>query len=439
MAHNSILIIDKDPATEEVIRKTLAKDFQLNFSDKKILDGKLDIQEQVLVILDYEKDGAALLKKLKLKEPSLKVLVLSREQKLAEVILAIKMGGTYFLNKPLREDTLRETVHHILEGMTFEMLEISGEYPWYLTTHPRVEELLRTAKNVALHTMDVILCGEQGTGKDALAGFIYQNMAGPQRQFASLNAGYFRGQAVETHFWSALREIYQEYESNIFGQREPLYSTLYIEGLETQDVYFRVSLLQWLKQKRLEAERNFQLPLRIILGVNSPETLQSVPQEILQNIIWLTLIPLRERREDIPLLLDYLIKKYNQEFLKKVKGCSLDVLKYLMSYTWPGNLRELQLMVQMVMSRIPAATHYIHTQDLPLTFGFMENTVPLKRFSAVNPLQDATAAFEQKVLGALLKQKGYDRDQTAEFLGEEPAVIEDKLVHYELVPAEGEG
>ncbi|MBU0580313.1 MAG: sigma 54-interacting transcriptional regulator, partial [Candidatus Margulisbacteria bacterium] len=354
------------------------------------------------------------------------------EQNLAEVIMAIKMGGTYFLGSPFKSESLQQTVHQILEGMTFEMLEVYGDYPWYLTTHPKVEELLKMAKNISMHSMDVILCGEQGTGKDALAKFIHQNGPNRNRQIATLNLGYFQGPDIETHFWSALREIYQEYESNVAGQQEPLYSTLFIQGLEVPDVYFRISLLEWLKQKRVEAEKKIQRPIRVILGLNSADSLKGAKEEVLKDFVWLNLLALRERREDIPLLIDYLINKYNQEYDKNVEGCTFEALKSLMIYSWPGNLRELQLMIDIILSRIPVTSRQIQKKDLPTTIAFLAETINSKRFSAVIPLAEATDNFEKNLLQYLFEKRSYDKNKISEFLLETPDSLEDKIVKHNL-------
>ncbi len=439
MTHNSILVIEEDKKTREVITATLGTDFSLDVRERGALGERaLQLQGYVLAIIDYQHDGPEVLRELKRREPALKVLVLSKEQNLLEVITAMKMGGTYFLTKPLKEAVLRDTVHHILEGMTFEMLEVYGAYPWFLTHNAKVEELLKSAKNAAMHPMDVILCGEQGTGKGALSVFIHQNTVGQKRQLAELNVGFFRGQMVETHFWAALREIYQEYESTVPGQREPIYSTLFIQGLEAQDIYFRLSLLEWLKQKRIEAEANGRTPVRVILGVTSQETLSGVQSDMLKDLIWLSAVPLRERREDIPLLVEHFIREYNKEFNKRVAGCSMEALGCLMRYPWPGNVRELQLMLQSVLARISPVVRYITSADLPLSLDMIELMVPSRRYAAVVPLAESVSVFEELVLGVLVRQKNYDRAQLVEFLGETSEVIEDKLVRYNLLTKEGE-
>jgi len=436
MAQNKILIFEKDQKPKAILEKVLKKDFDLDFADIEDLDEKIEHNKYVLAVVDYQDNGATLLKKIKLKEPALKVLVLSKEQNLAEVIMTIKMGGTYFLSKPLSEDALRETVHQILEGMTFEMLDVSGDYPWYLSTHTKVEELLKMAKNVALHSMDVILCGEQGTGKEALANFIHQNGPSRSRQFASLNLGYFRGEAIETHFWASLREIYQEYDNNASGQKEPIYSTLFVQGIETQDVYFRMSLIEWLKQKRVEAEGKYQMPIRIVLAVNSPQVLKEIKEEALKSFVWLDLLPLRERREDIPLFVDHLIQKYDMQFNKNIKGFTLDALKKLMLYSWPGNLRELLLMIKVVLSRIPENATQISSGDLPITFSFLEEIIPVKKFSAVVPLAESSEEYESKLLKYLYEKKEFDTNGVAEFLSDSPEEIDDKMIKYGIVYAE---
>ena len=128
------------------------------------------------------------------------------------------------------------------------------------------------------------------------------------------------------------------------------------------------------------------------------------------------------------------MKKKQTEFVKWM-GPLLDALRELMIYSWPGNIRELQLFMQIIMSRIATAKRHIESTDLPLTFSFLEDVVPGKRFAAVIPLKEQVENYEYKLLKFLYDKKEGDRDAIASFLSAEPEEIEDKLVRYNIAVA----
>jgi DNA-binding NtrC family response regulator len=278
------------------------------------------------------------------------------------------------------------------------------------------------------------LVGPIGSGKLSAAKMIHNNGQQKHKQFASLNLGFFQSGLVETHFWSALKEIFQRYESEIPGHKEPLYGTLFINGLTGHDISFKLSLIEVLKNRGQRDDNVFTRDIKVVIGI-APEEIKEL-ENALSDFSRIEVPSLKERKEDIPALLNYWVERYGQKYNKKVNGISIDLLGILLRYSWPGNIREMGLLLKAVIAGLPHEQRgggSLDMENFPLDAEMLKDIYSQPESGGFLSSDKAQASFEKGLLKVLWQKSAGDLAKTAAYLGIREEALSLKLEEYNLV------
>ena len=298
-----------------------------------------------------------LIQHLRREEPGLPVLIVIDEGNMEDVFELLRLGANDFVTTPLREIDILPRVSRLLEhtcreGILTQKLkeelglkQLVGESPAFLTEIKKIPV-------VAKCDAGVLISGETGTGKELCARAIHYLSPRACKPFIPVNCGAIPSELVENELFGHERGAYTGASASQSGLvREADGGTIFLDEVDCLPLLAQVKLLRFLQVKEyrpLGSTKMRKADVRVIAATNI-DLEEAVRARRFRNdlyyrlnVIQLIIPPLRERQEDIPLLVHHFLTKYAEEFNKSVTGISLDAIQKFMSYDWPGNVRELE-------------------------------------------------------------------------------------------------
>lgn len=382
-------------------------------------------------------NGIELLTELKEINPEIQAIVMTAYGTMETAIEALRKGAIHYLNKPIDLEELKITIEKALESQTIltenrylkEQLEEKYKDLKIIGESKAIKEVLSTVARVAKSDSSVLIRGESGTGKELVARSIHALSERSEKNFISLSCAAIPETLLESELFGYEKGAFTGATRRKIGRFELADSgTLFLDeigdlSLETQIKLLRVIETQ--EFERLGGKESIKVDVRILSATN-----QDLEKKIKEksfredlyyrlNVITIFIPPLRERKEDIIPLIDYFIKKYNQRCGKDIKGITEEAKDILFSYPWPGNIRELENVIEraVVLSRGEA----IDKSDLAhLSF---QSTDAL---SLSLNLKD----LEKNHILKVLEKTGGNLSQTAELLGIHRNTLRLKMKEY---------
>ncbi len=240
---------------------------------------------------------------------------------------------------------------------------------------PQLLQVYRQIREVAKHeTATVLITGESGTGKELVARGIHNLSPRKDKPFVEINCGSLPFNLLETELFGHERGAFTDAKTRKIGLiEESNGGTIFLDEIGEMDMNLQVKLLRVLedrKIRRLGGTRNIDIDVRVVAATNRDLKGAIDEKEFREDLFYrlhvfpIYVPPLRERREDIPQLLDYFLKRFSREFNKKIREISRDALDLLMRYHWPGNVRELRNVVERICIMYNAEE--IKSEPLPL-------------------------------------------------------------------------
>ena len=365
----SVLIIDDEAAIRESLETLLAMegyDVEMAGSGQ---EGLSCLAEQTfdLVLLDLalpDRNGMDLLATIRAHDPQLSVIMITAYGTVENAVRAIQSGASNFIQKPWDNDKLLADVRAAVarrraEEENIQLKRALKERYNFENIVGKSEAMLKIfdlVAQVAPSRSTVLLQGESGTGKELIAKAIHLNSPRRDRPFVPVNTGSMPQDLLESTLFGHVKGAF----TSAIASKKGLFEiadrgTLFLDeigtmSLETQSKILRV--LQDRKFMHLGGVHELQVDVRIIAATNV-DLRQMVREGKFRedlfyrlNVITVDLPPLRQRREDIPLLVDFFLKKYSEENDRPLRRMSTDALRPLMAYSWPGNVRELENVIE---------------------------------------------------------------------------------------------
>ena len=332
-------------------------------------------------ILMPDGNGLELLREIKAESPQTAVIMMTAYTSSKSAIEAMKLGAYNYVSKPFNVDELKVLAAGALEKTGLEAenvylrreLEQKYQFSNIVGKSPKMQDVFSLVKRVAKTLSTVLIQGESGTGKELIARAIHYSGPRASHRFLSINCGALPENLLESElfghergaFTGAVRE-----KKGLFQEADG--GTLFLDEIGEMTPPMQVKLLRALQEKqirRVGGNREEAVDVRIIAasnrdlaeGISTGEFREDLYYRI--NVIPIQLPPLRQRREDIALLVDYFIKKYSDELGMEPKQISVEALQVLESYGWPGNVRELENTVERALAL--STSEHLTTQDLP--------------------------------------------------------------------------
>jgi len=365
----NILVVDDEETMRDSCQQALSQDGN---RVKVAEDGStalamLEKESFDLVILDLKMPGLSgmeVLEKAKEEYPEVVVVVITGYATIESAVEAMKKGAYDFIPKPFTPDSLRVIVKRALEKRRLSLenvllrTELKGRFgPEVIvgqgTSMQKVEELVR---QVAPTDSTVLISGETGTGKELVARAIHNHSSRKDKPFIVIDCGGL----VESLFES---ELFGHVKGSFTGATETKYGrfevanggTVFLDEIGNINMNIQTKLLRVLQEKeitRVGSSQVIKVDVRIIAATNK-DLLKCVEEQTFRedmfyrlSVVPIVLPPLRERGEDIPLLANHFLKKYNEKREKSVTAISGEAMKVLTEYDWPGNVRELENVIE---------------------------------------------------------------------------------------------
>lgn len=373
-------------------------------------------------------DGITLLDRLKQQRPELPVLMMSGFGTIANAVEAVKRGAEDFVTKPFERATILKKIAHILELQTLrqKVAELEGSerrrtLSGVIGQAPKMRKALELAEAAARTDVPVLLIGETGTGKELLARMIHRHSERASRPFIPVNCGALPRELVESELFGYRKGAFTGAQQDRPGLFVAVAGgTMFLDEISEMPTEMQVKLLRALQEGKvrpLGAVEEILVDARIIASTNRT-TNASLSGVLRQDLYYrlarisIELPPLRERREDLPLLLDYYLTQYSTKYGYR-PTLHADALELLNGYPFPGNIRELENLVEGVM-----ATHkgqeVIRERDIR---SYLHPELLQKGNTVVDVSMFSLERLEKFAIEQALRLSGENKSRTSEILG----------------------
>ena len=448
----TLLVIDD----EKNIREGLAADFEMDGYDVKIAangDEGLEFLSKGdidLVITDLRMPGTSgedVLKKVTREMPGIPVIVLTGHGSIDAAVSAMQNGAYDFLTKPLNLEHLELVVKRALKGreLSLQHQELLSEVKSKSSDNmigksPSLQKVNNLINKVADSKISILITGESGVGKEVVADAIQQKSSRRDKPFIKVHCAALSESLLESELFGHEKGAFTGAETLHKGKFELADGgTIFLDEIGEINPGVQVKLLRVLQEKKFErvgGEKTIEVDVRVISATN--KTLEDeVKQKHFREDLYFRLKgieimvpPLRERKDDIPLLLNNFLSKYNKENNKNIKGFSNSAKNILFNYDWPGNVRELQHCVESAV--VMASGDEIQAEDLTIQLEDKKNSSGILVPYGIS-LEDA----EKMIILENLESNNGNKTKTADILKIGRKTLHRKLNEYGLVTSPG--
>jgi DNA-binding NtrC family response regulator len=388
--------------------------------------------------------GIELVRQAKKLSPTLPCIVLTAYGTIESAVSAMKEGAYDYLTKPVNNDEIRMVVKKAIDmyRLTREVEQLRGNVglwsgPINIIGRSRaMRELYRVIQRVSGSDTTILIYGESGTGKELVARAIHQQSPRRDRPFVTIDCGALTDTLLESELFGHVRGSFTGAVGNKKGLFEEAHGgTLLLDEIGDTTAAFQSKLLRVLQENEIRpvgGNRTIHVDVRVLAATNK-DLKKSVEKKSFREDLYYRLAvvpvlipPLRQRREDIPLLIDHFVKKYCDRNRLERKWISPKAVRLLTESPWPGNVRELENVIERAVLMSPGAE--IATEMLFLDPAAEESGDPLQ-----NVIRSTTAIVEREKIAEATKRAQGNRSRAAKLLGISRATLYNKLKRYNLL------
>ena len=445
----SVLIVDDEVGARESLRMILKTDYTVLLA-KDGEEAILQIREHSpdVILLDIilpDLDGLKLLEKIKQKETDAIVIMITATKTVKTAVEAMKLGAYDYVTKPFDVDELRLIISRALSTQALEKevrylrkeIDKSFVFENIIGKSKAMKEIFGMVRQIADSKSTVLVMGESGTGKELISRAIHYNSNRKNYPFVTINCAAIPETLIESELFGHERGAFTNAIEKKLGRFEVAHQgTLFLDEIGELSLATQAKILRFLEEKefiRVGGSKTIKVDVRLITATNRDlnQLLKKAAfREDLYyriNVVPIIIPPLRERKEDIPPLLDHFIKKYNEEGHKKVKGVSKEALELIMNYEWPGNVRELENSIERVIAL--TSNEYIQPDELPIPLTNISKTNGIREsiLSGKVSFLEAEEEFEKGIILDALKKTNYIQSHAAEMLGISRRILKYKM------------
>ncbi len=364
-----VLIVDNEPSLADTVAEALQrKGYQCQVAYNGTSGCQLISQNQYDVIITdlvmEDIDGFGVLRKAKQIQPDAKVIMMTGHGSVPSAVAAMSDGAFTYLQKPLDLKQLRETVDRAAETVSLrnenrllkERLDQKYGFEGIIGSSESMQRVIDRLKRIAPTEATVLIQGETGTGKELVAQSIHQNSPRKSMPFVGLNCGALSDTVLESELFGHVKGAFTDALSDRVGKFEFADGgTLFLDEVGDMPISTQIKLLRVLESgeiSRVGSNKIIKVNVRLISATNrdleSAIANGTFRADLYHRIkvVTVRLPSLRQRREDIPVLVDFYIRQFAQQYNKNITSVSLDIRKRLLTYAWPGNIRQLRNVVE---------------------------------------------------------------------------------------------
>jgi two-component system response regulator PilR (NtrC family) len=369
MIKDKILVADDEQSMREFLEIMLKKEgYKVSLASNGEEVAKLvenDLFDLVLLDIRMPKlDGITALKKIKANTPETIVIMITAYASADTAIKAMKEGAYDYITKPFKVDEIKLIIKNALEKKNLQKENIllkqavrdRFHFGNIIGQSPKMAALYDLLEKVSPTKTNILITGESGTGKELVAKAIHYNSPRKEKPFVTLNCGAIPESLIESELFGHMKGAFTDAIATKKGLFEVAdEGTMFLDEISELPLLMQVKLLRVLQDKefkRVGGTEDIRVDVRIIAATNK-ELEEAVKEKRFRedlfyrlNVIQIKLPPLRDRREDIQILANHFLKKYSQELSKSISNIAPEAIQILLNYEYPGNVRELQNIIE---------------------------------------------------------------------------------------------
>ncbi|MFH1046487.1 MAG: sigma-54 dependent transcriptional regulator [Candidatus Omnitrophota bacterium] len=429
-----VLVVDDEPSVLETFRILLNGEFKVLTAQDGTVALKILADEAVnLVFLDItlpDIGGIELLRLIKERDENIAVIMVTATDSARLAVQAMQLGAADYIPKPFDVDEIVTVARKAIaqqkllqEIVYFRSQRNEVKFDNIVGKSKQIKEIFRTIEKIVVNDATVFIFGESGTGKELIARAIHFNSPRKEKPFIPINCASIPENLLESELFGHEKGAFTDASNQKLGMFELAHEgTLFLDEISSLRLNMQAKLLRALEEKeikRLGGVKIIKVNVRIISATNI-DLKQAVKEGRFRpdlfyrlNVVPIYLPPLRERKEDIPLLAGHFLNLYNRAFRKKIAAISPEALDYLVHYDWPGNIRELKNVLERLVALKDEGE--IKAQDLPFDI-FVRGSLA-RHFRAEGMLKKACSDFEKQYIEVVLQRAGGNQVKAAKILG----------------------
>ncbi|WP_321492757.1 sigma-54 dependent transcriptional regulator [uncultured Desulfobacter sp.] len=443
-----VAIVDDEPIACREIARGLSRraDYEIeSFADGESFLKRMETVRFDLLLCDLKlpgMDGMEVLSLVKKSYPDTEVIIFTGYGSIDTAVAAVQSGAFHFLVKPVKMDLLfslsrraLQAVQLIRETTELKKALIKQSREQFLIGHsPAIQDVLRMIDKVKSLNCSVLIQGESGTGKELVARALHFLGTRQKEPFIAFSCGGFSDDLITNELFGHEKGAFTGAVSTKIGLLESAdKGTIFLDEIGMMPPNMQVKLLRFIQERnllRVGGTRPISVDARLIAAGNhnlkKEVELQNFREDLYYrlNVVSIMLPPLRHRKEDIPLLIQHFLTRYNRQFKKDIAGVDKKAMAVLNQYPFPGNVRELENIIERGVAL--TENRYIGCEDLP------RDLLELS-FTSVDESQlESLEAVEKKYIEKILEQTGFNKGKAAQILNLPRTTLWRKMKKYKL-------
>ncbi len=431
----TVLIVDDDEGMRDTLTAILKREYRV----LRVMNGEaalpvLNRENVDLVLLDVRLPGISGFEVLRIVKENyslVEVIMISAINDIETAVQAMKHGAYHYVTKDFDYDQLRSLVRNASDrqDLNRQVLTLSAqvaeqtEREFVVGPSKMTRDIIDLVQKIAKLSATVLILGESGTGKELLARLVHRESGNGDAPFIAVNLAAIPRELTESALFGHERGAFTGAHRQQLGKFELASNgTLFLDEIGDLRLDLQAKLLRAIQEGEIErvgGNKPIKTEFRLIAATNL-DLDKAVKEGRFRedlfyriNVIPIALPPLRERSEDIPQLAEFFLRRYNARFRKRIQGITDSTMSMLKKYWWPGNIRELENLIERLVA--VSDKDCIAEEDLPLEFHFAQ--LEPKKSRGESLFEEATNAFERNFILRTLEKCGWNVTGTAEYLG----------------------
>ena len=433
----TLLIVDDEPGARQSLEVILEDDFHVLTAENGQEALQIIQKEPVdLVLLDVhmpEMDGLEILRRIKKQDEEIDVIMVSALNLARKAVDAMKLGAYDYITKPYEPEDILSTVARVISKRNLRKeldflrgeVEASRGFDQIISQNKAMLEIFERVKKVAFTSTNVLITGESGTGKELIARSIHRQGNRKHAPFVAINCAAIASELMESEMFGHEKGAFTGAHTRTIGKFEHAHrGTLFLDEISVLRSDLQAKLLRVLQEREIErigSNKLIKVDIRVISATNTNLENAVAQGQFRQdlyfrlNVVPISIPPLRERKEDIPLLAKHFLDKFNTAFNKKIPGFSEKALDALTRYHWPGNIRELENLVERIVV-LSTGNEKIDLKDIPLEILMNSGQNIQEREVREGGLLKIREAIEKRIILNILEASQWNQSETAKIL-----------------------
>jgi len=433
----TLLIVDDELGARQSLEVILEDDFHVLTAESG--QEALEIVQKKpvdLVLLDIhmpEMDGLEVLRRIRERDEEIDIVIVSALNLARKAVEAIRLGAYDYITKPYEPEDILSTVARVIHKRNLHReldflrreVEASRGFDQIVTQNKTMLQIFERVKKVAFTSTNVLITGESGTGKELIARSIHQLGNRKHGPFVAINCAAIPSELMESVMFGHEKGAFTGAHARTIGKFEYAHGgTLFLDEISVLRSDLQAKLLRVLQEREIErigSNRPIKVDMRVISATNTNLAKAVAQGQFRQdlyfrlNVIPISIPPLSERKGDIPLLANHFLRKFNAAFNKKIPGFSERALAALARYPWPGNIRELENLVERI-AVLSAGDEKIDLKNIPYEILMASDQDTKDAEMKRGGLIKIRKAIEKQIILSVLEASQWNQTEAAKVL-----------------------